>query len=291
MLSLKYTPVPISELRKPFTRSFYWKGMYNDVVKYVESCLTCQQNKEERAKEKGMLHPHGIPERCWDVLTMDFLTEFPTTEKGNDSVFVIVEKLSKRTLFIPTNKRITATEVVQLLFDHVFSKQGRPVRIILDRDPLFTSKYFEGVTEMLNIEKNMATKGHPQTDGQSENTIRTLSQMLRHIIQNHPKDWDSALSELELAYNSTKHKSTGLTPFEVDIGYVPQSQLAREAGTASKCQAAVNTLERRNMFQAIARDNLALAQAQQVYHANKKRRHVSFTVGLKSRCGSPSLFR
>lgn len=260
-------------------KSFYSRGMYKDVPQYVASCHECQQNKEERRRRKGMLQPHEIPSRCWDVLTMDFLTEFPTSEKGSDSVFVIVEKLSKRGIFISTNKETTSSAVVQLLFDHVFSKHGMPTKIILDRDSLFTAKYFHGVTDILNIKRNMATTGHPQTDGQSENTIRTLSQMLLQIIQKNPKDWDLYLSELEFEYNSTRHKSTELTPFEVDLGFLPRSQLMVETGTGSKCNAAINTLERRKMFQAMARDNLAISQAQQVHYANQKRRNVSFVVG------------
>lgn len=260
-------------------KSFYWRGMYKDVAKYVRSCHDCQQNKEERSRRKGMLQPQAVPNRCWEVLTMDFLTEFPTSGRGNDSVFVIVEKLSKRGIFVPTNKEITSAVVVQILFDNVFFKHGMPIKIILDRDPLLTAKYFEGITEMLSIEKNMATKGHPQTDGQSENTIRTLSQMLRQVIQKNPKDWDLMLSALEFEYNSRRHKSTELTPFEVDLGFLPQSQLSMDTRTGEQCDAATDTVERRKMFQSAARDNLAVAQARQVYYANQKQREASFCVG------------
>lgn len=94
--------------------------MYNDVTKYVSSCLTFQRNKEERAKEKGILQPHKIPGQCWEVWTMNFLTEIPTSTKGNDCVFVIVDNLSMCGLFIPTNKTNKSGDVVQILFDHVF---------------------------------------------------------------------------------------------------------------------------------------------------------------------------
>ena len=97
--------------------------------------------------------------------------------------------------------------MIQLLFANLFSKHGTP-STILDRDPLFTAKHFKGVTDLLDIRKNMATTGHPQTDGQSENTIRMLSQMLRNCIQQKPKAWDTLLSELEFEYNSSRHKST-----------------------------------------------------------------------------------
>lgn len=175
---------------------------------------------------------------------MDVFTEILTSDKGNDSMFVIVEMLSKRCIFIPTNKGITSTDVVRLLFEYVCSKHGMPESIILDRHPLFTSKYFERIIHMLNIKKNIASKGHPKSDGQSENTIRTLSQMQRRIIQKKPMEWYFFLSELKFEYNAIEHKSTKLTPFKIDLGYVSQSQLAKQTGISSNCQAAVNRLER-----------------------------------------------
>lgn len=147
---------------------------------------------------------------------------------------------------------------------------------------------------MLNIENNMASKGHSQTDGQSENTIRTVCQMLHHVVQNRAKCWDLVQSELEYEYNSTKHESTGLTPIEVDLGCVPQSQLLKETTSASNFHATLNMPERRKMFQTIECDNLAVAKAQQEYYANEKRRHIAFEVGdlvMLNLAGSGLLYR
>lgn len=119
-----------------------------------------------------------------------------------------------------TKRKIS--DVVQLLFPYVSSKDGMRAKIMLDRDPLFKSKYFEGITDMLNSKKNMARKGHPQTDCKSANTIRTLRQMLRHIILKKPIEWDVFFSELEFQYKATKHNITKVTSFEFDLGYVPQ---------------------------------------------------------------------
>ena len=68
------------------SRSFYWKGMYEDAKKFVNSCLKCQQNKDERSKKKGLLQPNEITEKCWNIVSMDFLTELPTSSKGNNAV-------------------------------------------------------------------------------------------------------------------------------------------------------------------------------------------------------------
>lgn len=211
------------------------------------------------------------------MITADFVSEFPETQRGHNSVLVVVEKLSKRAIFIPTKKSITTPDVIRLFVDYVFSKHGIPSKIILDRDKLFKSKYFRGFNEILNVKLNIASKDHPQTDGQSENMIRILIQMLRNCVQKDSKNWDTMLSELEFAYNSSKNKSTGLTPFEVDLGRIPQSELSRELDTCTiQCQAAASDVDRRRAFRQFARDNLSNAASAQKFYANKSRIDKTF---------------
>ena len=129
---------------------------------------------------------------------MDFVTELPTSSSGFDAVLVIVDKLSKRALFNPTNKTLHTPEAAALLHSQVFSKHGVPALIISDRDPRFKSKFWKGLMEVLSVKLNLSTADHPQTDGQSEITIRTLSNMLRRSIQTAPDAWH----ELFIVYAS-----------------------------------------------------------------------------------------
>lgn len=97
--------------------------------------------------------------------------------------------------------------------------------------------------QLLNIPVNAATKDHPQTDRKSKNMIRTLSSMLRTSIKKYPNIRDTRLSELELIYNFSKNASTGLSPFEVDIGYIPYTPFTRSLSDCStKCQAAFGSM-------------------------------------------------
>ena len=195
-------------------------------------------------------------------------------------IMIVVDKLSKRAVMIPTRKEIAARGVAQLLQDHLFSKHGTPRTIISDRDPKFTSRFWRSMTELKNVRLNMSTADHAQTDGQSENMIRTVSNMLRTSIQNDQCNWDLVLSEMEYQYNSSKHASTGLTPFEVDIGRIPLNPISRSlAGCKVQNQSASEFVERLDMFRMIARDNLALAQASQKHYADLRRREVSFKAG------------
>lgn len=147
------------------SRHFYWEKMYKHIQKYVSSCFECQTNKNANTVRQGLLQPHEIPGRTWELITKDFVTGFPTTDSGYDCVVVVVEKLSKRIIFIPIKKTVKTPEFVCLFIYHVFSKHGMPKKIILDQDSLFKSNYFREIADILNVELNVATKDHPQTDG------------------------------------------------------------------------------------------------------------------------------
>ena len=115
--------------------------MHDDVRHQVKNCYNCQLNKVPNLLPQGKLQPHEIPTGPWDVVTADFLTELPRTTRGHNSILVIVDKLSKRGVFVPTNKEVSSTEVAQLFQDHLFSKHGIPNVIISDRDPKFKAKF------------------------------------------------------------------------------------------------------------------------------------------------------
>ena len=184
------------------TRHVYWPGMYNDTDKFCSACHDCQVNKVQNTRPQGKLQPHEIPTTVWDVRTMDFLTELPRCSAGFDSVFVIVEKLSKRAIFIPTTKGVTAAGAAQLLQDEVFSKHGKPVKMISDRDPKFKSNFWKSLAQLSNIKLNVSTSDHPQTDGQSEVMIKILSNMIRKTIQEEKENLHEVLSTMEFEYNS-----------------------------------------------------------------------------------------
>lgn len=118
-------------------RHAYWPNMYDDVANYVASCRDCQSNKMPNQLPAGELQPFEVPDRCWDVVTADFLSEFPKNERGHDTVLVIVDKLSKRSIFVPTSKDIDSPSAARLFEAHLFSKHGVPIRIVSDRDPKF----------------------------------------------------------------------------------------------------------------------------------------------------------
>lgn len=257
--------------------SFYWPNMYKSVSKFVQSCHECQVNKSENKSQPGLLQPLKTPPYTWHTIATDFLTELPKTKAGFDCILVIVYKLSKRAIFEPFQNTATSKDVYQIFQNHLFTQHGIPAIIISDKDHKFRSNYWRGLTEILSIKLNLSTTDHPQTDGQSENLIKTLSFMLRNCIQKTPESWDIALSQFEFEYNSSKHTSTKLSPFEIDLGRNPNSQITRSIEDCTiQCQASFDTIERKRAFSNIAKDNLLIAQSTQKFYADKNRRDKSY---------------
>lgn len=142
--------------------------------------------------------------RCWEHITADFLTEFLVSRKCNDSVLVVVYKLSKRLIFIPTTTDVTSQEVHQLLEAQVLPKHGVPSKLTSVRDQKFTAGYSETVIKSEGIGLNMYSTAHPETDGQSERSVQTLCNIVRPVIQIEKENWDGLPPELEFELNSTK---------------------------------------------------------------------------------------
>ncbi|XP_050217548.1 uncharacterized protein LOC126668385, partial [Mercurialis annua] len=159
--------------------TYWWSGMKKDVAEYVSKCLTCQQVKLEHQRPFGYLQPLPIPEWKWERIAMDFVVGLPRTRQGYDSIWVIVDRMTKSAHFLPIKVSYTASRLAQLYIDRIVSLHGVPVSIVSDRGSVFTSRFWKALQESLGSRLDFSTAFHPQTDGQSERTIQTLEDMLR----------------------------------------------------------------------------------------------------------------
>ena len=125
-------------------KNYYWPNLRDDVEQYVKSCVTCQQNRTQFRKEAGLLRPLSIPTKCWESVSMDFMTHLPES-KGFDSIMVVIDRVSKMAHFVPTRDTATAQEVSRLYFDKVVKHHRMQKSIILDRDPKFTSRFWRAL--------------------------------------------------------------------------------------------------------------------------------------------------
>ena len=202
-------------------RYFYWPHMSQSVENYIASCDKCQRFKYRTHKSLTRNVPYDVPEFPWEVMAMDEKTGLPMTSRGNNALWVFVDKLSRRGHAVPCPAKGTAEDVAKLFMDTVFKHHGMPHRIISDRDGRFTSAFWQHLMKAIGTALNIATTNRPQTDGKSERFIKTLRELISSYAEQHPQDWDLYVPSLEFAYNDSVHPATGFTPFEIDMGRSP----------------------------------------------------------------------
>jgi len=202
-------------------RYFYWPHMNQTVENYIASCDKCQRFKYRTKRALTRNVPYDVPEFPWEVIAMDEKTGLPRTSRGNDALWVFVDKLSRRGHAVPCPAKGTAEDVARMFMDAVFKQHGMPHRIISDRDGRFTAAFWQQLMKFIGTKLNIATTNRPQTDGQSERFIKTLRELISNYAEHHPQDWDLYIPSLEFAYNDSVHPATGFTPFEIDMGRSP----------------------------------------------------------------------
>jgi hypothetical protein len=158
--------------------SFFWEGMKQDICKFVAECEVCQHNKGETVKSPGTLQPLLIPPAIWKDISMDFIAGLP--KSGNKSlIMVVVDCLSKYAHFCALHNPFTTSTVAQIFMDQVFKLHGMPNSIVSNRDPTFTSNFWQELFKLQGTQLHLSSAYHPQTDGQTEVVNKCLETYLR----------------------------------------------------------------------------------------------------------------
>nr|GEV90742.1 reverse transcriptase domain-containing protein [Tanacetum cinerariifolium] len=137
---------------------------------------------------------------------------------GQDTIWVIVDRLTKSAHFLPMKENDLMEKLMRQYLKEVVSRHGVPISNISDRDDRFTSQFWQSLQETLGMQLDMSTTYHPQTNGQSERTIQTLEDMLRACVMDFKKGWDRHLPLIEFSYNNSHHTSIKAAPFEALYG-------------------------------------------------------------------------
>ncbi|KAJ8481084.1 hypothetical protein ONZ51_g6252 [Trametes cubensis] len=173
--------------------AYYWPGMRRELEElYIPSCPECQRNKSSTTKPSGPLHPLSVPDGRGNTIAIDFVGRLPK-DSGFDCIATITDRLGTDLRLIPTRTDISAEDFAQLFFDHWFCENGLPTEIVSDRDKLFVSRFWTALHQLTGVKLKLSTAYHPETDGASERTNKSLIQALRYHVARNQTGWVRAL--------------------------------------------------------------------------------------------------
>ncbi|GAU51702.1 hypothetical protein TSUD_415130 [Trifolium subterraneum] len=257
---------------------FWWPRMHKEIAEYVYACLVCQKSKIEHQKPSGLLQPLFIPEWKWDSIAMDFVGGLPKTAKGNEVIWVVVDRLAKSAHFIAIKVGTLVPKLAEIYVEQIIRLHGIPSSIVSDRDPKFTSRFWESLQEALGTKLRLSSAYHPQTDGQSERTIQSLKDLLRACVLEQGESWDSCLPLIEFTYNNSFHSSIVMAPFEALYGRRCRTPLGwYESGETVVLGPDIvqETTEKIRMIQ----EKMKASQSRQKSYHDKRRKDVEFQEG------------
>ena len=141
--------------------SYWWSRMKRDVSEFVTTCMVCQKVKEEYQVPSRLLQPIIIPEWKWDRITMDFVVGLPLTGRKHDSVWVVVDQLTKSAHLLLVRTDYSLDKLAELYIGEIVQLHRIPISIISERDPRFTSRFWGKLQEALGTRLNFSTTFHP----------------------------------------------------------------------------------------------------------------------------------
>ena len=260
--------------------NIFWPKLEKDIARFVKKCVVCMMAKTH-GNNAGLYTPLPIPNMSWEEVSLDFVLGLPRTQRNKDLILVVVDRFSKMAHFGPCNKSNDASHVADLYFKEIVRLHGIPKTMVLDRDSKFLSHFWRTLWRKLRTSLLFSTSYHPQTDGQTEVTNRSLGNLLRSYVGKNMKQWDLILPQNEFAYNRSMHRTVGKSPFEVVYGLQPIGpmeltphptiqQFSRDAEVRAK--------EIKKLHEEV-RLKIEKKNAKYVEQANRRRKYVEFEVG------------
>jgi len=196
----------------------------NWVTKYITRCESCWKNKIQRDKQYDEVTWISVLSKPWKSITMNFIMKLSPSKNSAwevwfNSILTIVNRLIKYTMFISFKKTATAPVLVYIILQELISNHRLSKEFIIDRDKLFTSKFWETLTAELRIRWKMLTAYHSQMNEQSEWMNQTVETYLRHYINKNQNNWVQLLSTAQFIYNNTRNETMSTTSFWVNYRY------------------------------------------------------------------------
>jgi hypothetical protein len=211
---------------------------------------------------------------------MDFIVGLPRTQSGYDSIWVIVDRLTKVAHFIPVKTTDSRPQLAELYMSRIVCLHRVPKKIVSDRGTHFTSKFWERLHETLDTQLCFSSTYHPQTDGQTKRVNQILEDMLRACALQYERSWDKSLPYAEFSYNNSYQESLKMAPFEMLYGRRCRTPLFWNE-TGERKVFGPNILQEVEKQVRMVRENLRVAQSRQKSYADHRRREL---ILFTSRC-------
>jgi transposase InsO family protein len=164
------------------------------------------------------MQPLQVPEWKWEEIAMDFIMGLPRTQSGYDSIWVIMEQLTKVAHFILVKTTYSRPQLAEMYMSRIVCLHGVLKKIVSDRGTQFTLKFWERLHETLDTQLRFSSAYHPQTDGQTERVNQILEDMLRACALQYGRSWDRSLLYVEFSNNNNYQESLKMAPFEMLYG-------------------------------------------------------------------------
>jgi hypothetical protein len=257
--------------------AYFWPHMRTELESmYIPSCDSCQRNKPRTVKTPGPLHLLPVPPGCGDSMAIDFIGPLPEDE-GFNYLMTMTCRLHSDVRLVPCKTSLTAEEAARLFFVHWYCKNGLPLDIVLDRDKLWTSRFWTALHRLTGVDLKLSSAFHPEMDGASERINKTVIQAVRYHVQRNQRGWVRALPLVRFAIMSTVNASTGFAPFQIRHGRRPRVipplldvSVADVATTFPlEALAAAAVIRRIEVDVLEAMDNLSLVKIDQARQANR----------------------
>ncbi|GKD30340.1 putative reverse transcriptase domain-containing protein [Tanacetum coccineum] len=231
---------------------YWWSGIKKDIAEYVSKCLTCLKVKAEHQRPSGLLRQFEIPEWKWEGIAMDFVTKLPRISSGHDTIWVIVDRLTKSAHFLPMRVDYKMERLARLYLNEIVARHDVPILIIFDCDSQFTLRFWQSMQEALGTRLDMSTA--------------------------YLRPMDVHLPLVEFSNNNSYHSSVRCAPFEALYGRKCRSPIMWvEVGEGQLIgpELVQETTEKISQI----KDRLKAARDHQKSYADKRRNPLEFSVG------------
>ncbi|CAC5370888.1 unnamed protein product [Mytilus coruscus] len=191
--------------------------MQDTVKMYVNQCDICRERKDPRIRKRHHMKSYFVGTTFERVAT-DIAGPFPVTKNKNKYILVVADYFSKLTKIYPMPD-MRATTVAAIIVRAWVKRYGCPTELHSDQGRQYESLIFKELCQLLEIHKTRTTPLHPRSDGMVERMNRTVNDTLSKYIKTHQRDWDMHLDFITMAYNSTTHESTEVSPHRTVFGH------------------------------------------------------------------------